>query len=97
MEYDHENKGEQCSCSFNRIKKTITSITKSKTKLRPVTLFCLIDFVVTVVRNVTRLKPLTRCGRKGERLGDVTGRQYNARNSDVFPPRVPHGLGGGDV
>ena len=97
MEYDHENKGEQCSCWINRIKKTITSITKTKTKLGPVTLFCLIDFVVTVVRNVTCLNPLTRWGRRGERLGDVTGRQYNARNSDVFLPRAPHGLGDGDV
>ena len=60
MQYDHENKGEQCSCWFNRIKKTFTSITKSKAKLGPVTLFCLIDFVVTVVRNVTCLNPLTR-------------------------------------
>lgn len=57
------------------------------------TLFCLIDFVVTVVRYVTCLNPLTRCGRKGERLGDVTGHQYKARNSDVFPPRAAHGLG----
>ena len=59
------------------------------------TLFFLIDVVVSEVRNVTCLNPLPCCRPKGERLGEVTGRQYNARNSDVFLPRVPHGLGGG--
>ena len=96
MQYDLENKGEQCSCWFNRIKKKIiTSITKSKTKLGPVTLFCLIDFLVAVVRNVTCLNPVTRWGRRGERLRDVTGRQYNARKSHA-PPPLPR-VRGGDV
>ena len=29
--------------------------------------------------------------------GDVTGQQYNARNSDISLPRAPHRLGGGDI
>ena len=53
-------KGSSVLVDLIELKKTFTSITKSKTKLGPLTLFCLIDFVVTVVRNVTCLNPLTR-------------------------------------
>ena len=90
IEYDHENKREQCSCWFNRIKKTFHHINhEMQNETGTHDLFCIIDFLVTVVRNVTCLNPLTRWGRRGERLGDVTGRQYKARKSNVSLPRPP--------
>ena len=98
MEYDHENKGEQCSCWFNRIKKTFYHINheiKNETGTRD---FILLHWFCGHSSPKCHMsQPPTRWGRKGERLGDVTGRQYNARNSDVFLPRALHGLGGGDA
>ena len=31
------------------------------------------------------------------KVGDITGRHYNAQNSDVSFPHAPHRLEGGDV